>query len=116
MEKSKTREKCIAATVSLLQKQIDQVSIHYGINRETVNNQSAIRSDWFHKDSALFDRTVSPDKLSEEREDDALPWKKCGRNRALLHTKSEFSVSFMDVLHWHGTFIKNEKVEKNKIK
>ena len=61
-------EKCIAATVSLLWKQIDQVSTHYGINRETVDNQSAIRLDWFHKDSALFDRTVSPDKLSEERE------------------------------------------------
>ena len=35
-------EKCIAATISLLLKQIDQVSTHYGINRETVDNQSAI--------------------------------------------------------------------------
>lgn len=63
------REKCISATVSLLWKQIDQVSTHYGINRETVDKQSAIRLDWFHKNSALFDRTVSPDKLSEEREE-----------------------------------------------
>jgi len=64
-----TGEKCISATVSHLLKQIDQVSTHYGINRETVDNQSAIRLDWFHKNSALFDRTVSPDKLSEEREE-----------------------------------------------
>ena len=67
-----TGEKCISATVSHLLKQIDQVSTHYGINRETVDNQSAIRLDWFHKDSALFDRTVSPDKLSEEREQQRL--------------------------------------------